>query len=600
MNKSIQPTSILVLVSFLVFFTFSCISDPPVEGGNNGTTIDPSIEGIDFKNKDNTVSIRLPAEPDRLNPSLTTSGYARYVFANIFQELLSFDPNTLKEVPILAKSRPQVEVTDDGVNFTYELFENATWSDGKPVTAQDVIFSFKTIFNLNIAEAAPYRPGYFFVTDISVDPANDKKFTVHTNEAYFVAETSINGMTILPAHVFDPENLMGKYTLADMITKGEELTEDADMKAFAELFTSAPYSRDGDKLIGSGAYQVRNWEEGQVITLSKIDNWWADEGHPNVSAYPDSLIYRVSTDQATSINSLKDELIDVNVQVDANDFVELQSNEFIKEHYNFHTPDAFVYYYLAFNNEDPQLSDKRVRRALTHLVDFDFLINEQFHGMATKMNNTPVLSSKPYFDKTLKAIEFDLNKAKTILDEAGWKDSNSNGTLDKEIDGELVELEIDYIVSPGSKFANAMAELIKDNAIQVGVQINIIPREFRAALQQDIAPRNYQMFGLAASGSPMPDDFKQLWHTSSNTPRGGNRVQFGNAETDAIIDKIRVTIDENERADLYKQFQKIIYDEQPMVFLFAPKERIIISKRFEATTTALRPGFRPGSFKHLQ
>ena len=598
MNKHIHSTSLLVLVSFLLFITISCKKD--VNNGNTDQLTTTSIDGIDFKNKDNTVYIRLPAEPDRLNPTLTTNGYSRYVFANVFQELLSFDPVTLKEVPILAKSRPQVEITKEGVNYTYELFDNATWSDGQPVTAQDVLFSLKAVFNLNVTQAAPYRPGFFFVTDVIADPTNNKKFTVYTNEPYFLAETSINGTSILPAHIFDPNNLMGKYSLADMINNGEELAEEADMKAFAELFTSAPYSRDGDKLIGSGAYQVKSWEEGLSITLAKIDNWWAESGHPHTAAYPDSLVFRVIIDPATSINALKDELIDVSVQVDASDFVDLQTNEFVSEHYNFHTPDSYIYFYIAFNNDHPKLEDKRVRRAFAHLVDLDFLINEEYHGLATRMNNTPVLPSKSYFDSNLKEINLDIEKAKTLLSEAGWQDSNNNGTVDKEIDGELIEMELDYFISPGSKFGKIMAELIQDNAIQAGVQINIIPRNFRTVLEEDVRPRTYHIFTLAASGYPVPDDFNQLWHTSSNTPRGSNRVQFGNAESDAIIDKIRITLDEDKRADLYKQFQKIIYDEQPMVFLFAPKERIIISKRFDATTTSLRPGFRPASFKHLQ
>ncbi len=600
MTRHLKTTSILILAILLLFINYSCTSDPKPSDETPDL-----VSSVEFKNKDNTVNIRLPAEPDRLNPVLTTNSYSRYIYSNIFLELLSYNPVSLKEEPVLVKAKPIANIiTDDegneGVAYTYELLDNARWSDGQPLTATDVIFTYKAIFNVNVAEAAIFRAALAFISDIVADPANDKKFTVYTNEVYILAEASINSTAILPAHIFDPENLMADIPLADMIKDGEKVGNQEKMKAFAELFTSPPYSRDGDKLIGTGAYKVDKWDAGQSITMSKIDNWWAADGSSNLVAYPDQFVFKIIPDNTTAINALKGELIDISAQVDAGDFTELKSNEFMKSHYNFYTPDTYSYYYIAMNNGDPKLSDKRVRRALTHLTDIDFLINEQFNGLATPLNNTPVHPSKSYFDKDLKPIEYNVEKAKALLAEAGWKDSNANGIVDKEIDGKRVELELEYLVTPGSKFGNAMANLLKDNSAEAGIKINIIPMEMRALLGERVAQRKYDLFGLGAISEPVPDDFNQLWHTSSNNPRGTNRVQFGNAETDALIEKINRTLDENERAVLYKKFQEIIYDEQPMVFLFVPQERIIVSKRFEMTPTSLRPGFKPNRFKLLQ
>lgn len=602
MNKLLQSSTLAVLLFLLLFSVSSCIQDPKQE--QEQTQAEQTGPKIDFKHKDNTVHVRLPAEPDRLNPLLSVSGYSRFVHGNIFLPLLQLDSKSLEEVPYLVKARPSVSPINDGeyaggTAYTYELREDAKWSDGKDITAADVIFSFKVLFNLNINEASPYRQSFFFLTDIQEDPNSSKKFTVYTNQAFFLAESSINGMTVLPAHAFDPDGLMAKFELADMIKDGSKVAQDAGMKAFAETFVSAPYSRDGDKLIGSGPYRLEKWEEGQMITMSKVDNWWVNDNHPHLVARPDSLVYRVITDQDLAVNALKDELVDISTQVDANSFISLKEDEFMSEHYQFHTPDAFVYYFIALNNGDPKLADKRVRRALAHLVDVDYLVDEHFHGMATRMTSC-VVPAKSYYDKSLKAIELDINKAKELLSEAGWTDSDADGVLDKKIDGKQETLELEYLVSPGSKLGNLMAEFLKDNAAQVGIQINIVPREFRTMMSQDVASRKYQMYGGAASGYPQDDDFSQLWHTSSNNPQGGNRTQFGNAQTDAIIDKIRVTLDDAERDALYKEFQQIVYEEQPMIFLFSPKERILISKRFDAEASVIRPGFDVTTFKHKQ
>ena len=98
---------------------------------------------------------------------------------------------------------------------------------------------------------------------------------------------------------------------------------------------------------------------------------------------------------------------------------------------------------------------------------------------------------------------------------------------------------------------------------------------------------------------PLPDDPKQLWHTSSDTPDGSNRFGFGNAESDALIDAIRTTLDVDERAVLYKKFQELFYEEQPVILLFSPREKIAISKRLKGAPSILKPGFLVNTFEIL-
>lgn len=604
MNRFLTSLSLsLVALCFLFFFT-SCPGDPPEGDPTEQTSSDDGpLEGVTFKYSDNVVRVRLTAEPDRLSPILTTSGYARPIYEQLFLPLLEYNKGTLAFEPALAKARPSMEEITEGPNaggikYDYELFEGATFSDGQAVTVEDVIFTFKILFNYNIAEAAPFRAGYMAVSDIVADPNNPQRFSVLTNQKYILAEDTYSSTRIYPKHVFDPEGLMDAYSFTQLKENGEALADEPALQQFAEQFRSADFSRSPDVLIGSGPYRLSGWEEGQYITMARVDNWWADAvEHPVLSAGPDSVVFKIIKDQTTVVTALKDEEIDLARAIDAQNLVELMENEFAQEHYNFHTPSTFNFFFIAMNNKEPRLSDKKVRRALAHVIDVQEIIDQAFAGFATRQVG-PISSKKAGFNKDLQPIERDYELAATLLSEAGWEDTNGNGTRDKMIDGELQELDFEYLYVPGGQFGEAMAQLMKDGASRVGVNITPIPRDFRTLLGQDVATREYSMYGAGAGGYHMPDDLSPLWHTSGNTPRGQNRWQFGDEESDALIDKINETLDDTERNQLYHQFQEIVYEEQPLIFLFAPQERMAISKRFiNAKAYEVLPNYNLREFK---
>ncbi len=586
MNKILTTLSLsLVTLCFLFLFTGCWPDEEPTDDPVEQNPDDGPLEGVTWKYADNVVRVRLAAEPDRLSPYLTTSGYARPIYEQLFLPLLEYNKGTFAFEPSLAVARPTIEdITEGdnagGVKYTYELYEGATFSDGAPVTVEDVIFTFKIIWNYNIAESAPFRPGYSAVSDVVADPDNARRFSVITNKKYILAEDTYSGTAIYPKHVFDPDGLLDGYTFAQLKEDGEALIDEAPLQQFAEQFRSAEFSRSPEKLIGAGPYRLTGWEDGQYITMSRVDNWWADAvEHPVLSANPDSLIFKIIRDQTTVMAAMKDQEIELARSIDAQNLVDLQGDAFAQKHLNLHTPSTFSYFFVALNNKEPRLTDKRVRRALAHVIDVQEVIDQAFAGFAVRQVG-PVSPKKPGFNSDLQPIARDYDKAAALLSEAGWEDTDGNGIRDKEIDGDMQELDFEYLYVPGGQFGEALAQLMKDGASRVGINITLVPREFRTMMGQDVASREYSMYGAGAGGYHMPDDLKALWHTSGNTPRGQNRWQFGTEETDALIDKINETLDDTERNALYKQFQEIVYEEQPIIFLFAPQERVVISKRF--------------------
>jgi len=590
-----MTTTRLPLLFLIPLLLFNC-------GGNDGEKDDS--KSITFKKQDNAVYARLPAEPDRLNPVIATNLYARVINEQLFLSLLQFNPRSLKLDPQLAVARPKIEELETGpyaggVSYTFEIQPEAVWDNGQPILASDFVFTLKALLNPKVP-AAHVRPYLDFVQQVEIDSENPKRFTVFTDGKYIIGETVVSNIPVLPEYAYDPEQRLQAFAFSDLADadRAAELAEqEPALQAFAEDFSSSERSREKEGVVGSGPYAFVSWETGQRIVLERKQDWWGDElsdDFPLLTAQPERLEFRIIPDQTASLAALKDEQVDVMTQIDAKDFADLQDNTMVTDRFALHAPPSFIYYYIGMNNKAPKLADRRVRRALAHLVDVEELIEKEYYGLAQRTVG-PFHPTKPYYHDGLKPIEFSAEKARALLTEAGWEDSDGDGVVDKVMEGENVPLELEFKYSNASDFARRQALLFQNAAQQAGVKINLTQLEF-TVLISDTKKRDYEMYSSAWGQDPIVDDPKQLWHSESDTPSGGNRVSFVNAKADRLIEEIRVTLDEEKRNELYLEFQELIYKEQPYIFLFSPLQRIAISKRFEAEPSARRPGFFVNEF----
>lgn len=541
------------------------------------------------------------SDPDQLNPITSTSTSATYMKSHIFQQLLAIDNETLELYGLLATDRPVITAIEEGdyeggMSLTYEIRPEATWDNGTPITAEDYIFSIKCVKHPSV-NAGSLRPYMEFIHDIVVDPTNNKKFTVYSKERYILAE-AFSGYYVFPPYIYDPNGILAKYDIKDMCDpkKMEAMKNNEDLQQFAQEFNSPKYSREKGFVVGSGPYSFEEWETGQFIRVKRKENWWGDKAKDkHLQGQPSEIKFRIVNDLSTAVTALKGEDIDVMRSIPPDDFIKLQGNERFNKLYNLHSPKFLSYDYLGLNAKSPKLSDKRVRRAIAHLVNRDEIIEVMMQGLAQKVNG-PINPEASYYNSNLPNIEFDVTKARNLLAEAGWEDSNGNGIVDKEIDGALVEMELEYKYNQGNERRKNVGIMLKENAKRAGIDINIVTREWTVFLE-DTKKRDFDIFSGGWVQSPIPDDLKQIWHTESDNPDGDNRVGFGTAESDRLIDEIRVTLDEEKRREMYLRVQEIIFEEQPYVFLHAPKERISIHKRFTNTQISVnRPGYDVNSF----
>ena len=188
-------------------------------------------------------------------------------------------------------------------------------------------------------------------------------------------------------------------------------------------------------------------------------------------------------------------------------------------------------------------------------------------------------------------LEWDSKKANALLDEAGWIDTDGDNIRDKVVGGQKLSLSLKFLYPQGKQLYKDIGQVFKDEAVRAGIEIVMVSTE-TAVMIEDLKKRKFDLTCLGWSQSPVPDDFKQIWHTASNTYEGNNLVGFGNEESDQLIEEIRITMDEEKRNQMYYRFQEIIADQQPYVFLFSPKSCMAISKRFKnADAVSLRPGY---------
>ena len=571
-----KKTKITLFLAFAaMFLLFSCGPDAP-----------------GWKHNDNTVRVRLAAAPTTVNPYLARTKYDRVPSELIFQNLMNFDYQALALAPQLIKAAPTAkDITEGeytgGQSFTFEILPEATWDDGKPVTGYDYLFTVKALFNPKMPTQR-YLPYVESVRDIQVDEGDPKRFTLFTKDKYFLNKEAISTLAILPEHIYDEGGLMKKFALKDLIdpAKSTTLAADPALQQFADAYTAPKLAREVNS--GSGPYKIAEWVDGQRVVLAKKQNWWGEKlagQYPLLAAYPDTIIFLPIEDQVAAIAAIKDESVDFAAELDANQFAELRNVDFVQKIYNFFTPPTFVYFYTAMQNRNPKLSDKRVRRALAQAVDMDMVIKDLYNGLAERTLG-PFFSSQKYFDTSLKPIAVNLDEARKLLEEAGWKDSNGNGTVDKTIDGALVEMKLQYLYSAGSTFTESFSLLLKSNCQKIGVEIEPVAVEGKV-LSDKLKNGDFELAARGAGAQPVPDDPKQLWHTDSAVPGGTNYSRFGNATSDALINGIQNAPDEASRDKLYKDLQQLIYDEQPVIFMFSPQERMVVHQRFEAAPSRM-------------
>jgi len=560
--------------------------------GDGGSSSPGSKEVISTKAGKNEVDIHELGDFDKIQPVLHSAAATTYICGKLFQTLLTTDTETFEPIPLLAVSRPKITLLTEGpykggMTLEFEIRPEAKWDNGTPITGLDYLFTIKSIKNPK-AESARIRPYFDFIKDVVIDKDNPKKFTVYSDNTYILSEESA-GYWVLPEYIYDPNQVLRKFSIKDLNEKSESLRNNKDIVEFSKEFNSEKFSRDKGFIVGSGPYTFEEWKAKQYVVLKKKENWWAEGLDPKLFANgPEYIRYKIMPDWTTAITALKAEEVDLARSVRAKDFVDLKDSEF-KDLYSFHTPDYMAYEYIGMNMKSPIFSDKKVRQAMRHIIDKKLIREVLMYGYGLPVIG-PFHPSKKYYNKNIADYGFDLDKATKMLDEAGWKDTDQDGIRDKVIDGKKTPFKATIKFNQGNTRRENTALMLSENAKKIGLDIQVQVREWTVFIDETKS-HDFDMYVGAWVGSTSLGDPTQIWHSESYNG-GSNYVGFGNAESDALIDELKYNLDEPSRTEQYKRFQEIIHEEAPYIFLNALTNKLAFHKRFDnAKSYVVRPGY---------
>lgn len=569
--------TIFIFIAILLVLITSCKTD-------NSMATEPVTEQI---------VTTISNSPKGLNPIINLTGYERLVESLLHLPLADYNPKTLEFEPILINDLPDPKDVNEGeykgkVRYDLTIIDQAIWEDSTQITGEDYLFTLKTIFH-NGTNAQKYR-AYFSGLYDCVIGENPKQISVYLDNRSIADIELVSSIPLLPKHIYDADGVLDEISLIDL--KNTE-TYNESMSKFADDFNSVKYSREMTN--GSGRYYLKEWVDNQYIILKRKENHFFNEStSPLKVAYADELVFMIVPDETAGLTKLKSGSVDVFPNINFQDMEAMKNDETYSDQFNFESVKIPRYYYIAMNTRKPALSEAKVRKALAYLMDVDTIISAYENGLAERINS-PFMNIQSF--SKLKDIDFDRAKADSLLKEAGWEDSNNNDILDKNINGELVELELSFATT-GSQLGELLIGVFKQMAAPSGVKINVETID-RANYLKKIKSHDFDITSSVKGLSLAPYDPYSLLHTDSRDPGEGNVFNFGNEESDRLIELIRSTTDEETRKQAYLDLEKILYEEQPIIFLYSPMMNVAYKSNVEGVFSEKQPGFALNTFKRV-
>lgn len=504
---------------------------------------------------------RTKADPDFLNPIYTRSAIGIYIEGYIFESLNNQDEVTYELSPCVARLP---EISKDHLLYTYEINKNARFSDGIPLTGEDVIFTAKAI-------ALSFSKSSEEIERVELVNGNPYlvRFVVSKPDYYRRSDFSL--MRILPKHILDPDRL------SDMIELGElkeEKSSNPAIKKLSDLMNRPEVSRDPAYLVGSGPYKLEKWELNQTISLIRNDNYW---NRTSITSYPDKIIWKIINDNSAALIAAKNKEIDVLSIEPKFYYTELGNPVDFK--LKTATVTSNSYQFISWNELNPLFKDSKVRLALAYLIDRKNIIAKVLYGQAIPVQSH-IFVDRKNLNTDLPEIEFDPVKGRKLLEEAGWKDTDGDGILDKVIDGKKTDFKFTLLSS--TSYDKQIMIVYAEELKKAGILMDLVMLEFAVYIKK-IAEHEFDArYGMWTLGNSFLNPYP-IFHSSQAEPGGRNTMSFINRESDSLLEQYQLEFDESKRIDIIKKWQKLIYDEQPYLFLWILKDIYIYDDRFNNT-----------------
>jgi peptide/nickel transport system substrate-binding protein len=489
--------------------------------------------------------------PDKLTPLISTDQYSVWVQAYVLDALCDRDPNTFEWKPRVATSW---KVSDDGLTIDFQLRRGITFSDGEPLTADDVVFTIN--WTLDERVEAP-RMRVYLDKLAKVEKTGDYSVRFVFKEPYFKAFETAAGTQVMS-------------------------------RKFYSQFTPKQFNESTGLLIGSGPYRLpdpKNWrpEPGRPIELVRNERYWGEPPGLN------KLVWRVIELPQARMTEFRNGGTDVFTRPTPEQYDDMKKDPDFAPRIQQYAMDVVTAGYLYFgwnqkqaDGKPSRFADARVRRAMTMLLDREAVIRDIVHGYAT-VSAGPFSHLSPQADPALKPLPFDPEQAQKLLAEAGCQ--RRGGTLYGP-DGKEFRFQMSY--PSAGEVTKRIVSYAKDAFARAGIIMDLVPSEWSVLLDKT-KERKFDAVCMGWGGV-IEEDPQQIFHSDSIKGTGDNFVQYSNKQLDELIDKARKTVNDEQRMKLWHQAERIIADDQPYTFICADWDLIALDKRFkgfEPTKTGL-------------
>ena len=498
----------------------------------------------------------------------------------LYEGLTSFNRVTFETEPALAKSW---ETSEDGLTWTFHLREGLRWSDGEPLTADDVVFSASIVYDETI------NPSVSALVRVDGEPFEFTKIDDHTVQIKLPAPYGafldvLGSIYIMPEH---------------------ELAE-----AYAAGTFESTYGVDTppSEIVTGGAWKVKQFVPQQKVVLEPNPYYYKYDSEGNRLPYLDELVYLIVPDQNAEVLRFQGGETD-EVYFRAEDYAPLKDGEKAGNYTIIDLGPEFGTNMVWFNLNDRKnpntgeyyvdpkkhaiFNDVRFRRAVAHAIDRQAMANTVFFGMADPLYGSIPPTNKKWYNPNIRRYEYDIEKSKSLLDEAGYVDRNNDGVREAA-DG--TPLSFVLLTNADNRERIGMANILTNDLTKIGVKCTLAPADFNGIITKLRESYDYDAIMLGLTGGVPPDPimsanvFKSSGKTHFWNPEQPSPATEWEAEIDRLMDAQISTMDEAERKKIFDEVQEILSENAPMLYTINRRGFIAIRNKFTGLQpTVLRP-----------
>jgi peptide/nickel transport system substrate-binding protein len=502
--------------------------------------------------------LSLRAEPKTLNPLVASDAPSREVIGALQADLVHINRGSQLTDPALAKSW---KVSQDGLLYTLRLRRGLQFSDGHPLDADDVLFTFRVY--LDEAVHAPQRD--LLIVDgkpLEVRKLDAQTLTFRLRKPYGAGERLFDGLAILPRHILEKPYQEGK------------------------LSQSWTLSVPPGQYAGLGPFRLKEYVAGQRLVLERNPYYWKTDSKGTRLPYLDEIVFLFVPSADAQVLRFQSGETDIITRLGAENFSVLS-----RQAHGYTTTDAgpgLEYNFLFFNlnashpNASPE-SDRRqswfrnvkFRQAVSAAVDRQAIVRLVYQGRGVPLWGPVTPGNRRWSDPTAKHPARSLDAARELLRQAGfsWKKGLSGEQI--LVDQDAIPVEFSILTSASNADRTKMSTLLQDDLKQLGIRVQVVPLEFRSLLDRVNQTKEYDacVLGLASFDADPNSDIN-VWLSSGGThlwnPSQTHPATSWEAEMDRLMQEQLVARTFDERKKLYARVQQILEEYQPMIFLASP------------------------------